>query len=176
MAKTKEVSHAEVWDDTALVDSWNEALAEYKKYHSLAAKGEKIERVLDEAEERENEDFAVSQADTTLNGDSDLAATTNDNNAVSREHRATTIPSAPPMNGDTQALPAASAASAVPQALMNGGERFHISHLLHDTDTRTVPDEGLKNLMMSWYYAGYYTGLYEGQQKACAMMQQRPEG
>jgi len=27
-------------------------------------------------------------------------------------------------------------------------------------------DEALKNLMMSWYYAGYYTGLYEGQQKA----------
>ena len=28
-----------------------------------------------------------------------------------------------------------------------------------------VEDEGLKNLMMSWYFAGYYTGLYEGQQK-----------
>jgi hypothetical protein len=27
-------------------------------------------------------------------------------------------------------------------------------------------DEALKNLMMSWYYAGYYTGLYEGQQRA----------
>lgn len=27
-------------------------------------------------------------------------------------------------------------------------------------------DEGLKNLMMAWYYAGYYTGFYEGQQKA----------
>jgi len=27
-------------------------------------------------------------------------------------------------------------------------------------------DEALKNLMMSWYYAGYYTGLHEGQQKA----------
>ena len=26
-------------------------------------------------------------------------------------------------------------------------------------------DEALKNLMISWYYAGYYTGLYEGQQK-----------
>lgn len=25
-----------------------------------------------------------------------------------------------------------------------------------------VQDEGLKNIMMSWYYAGYYTGLYEG--------------
>jgi len=29
-----------------------------------------------------------------------------------------------------------------------------------------VHDEGLKNLLMSWYYAGYYTGLYEGQQQA----------
>lgn len=51
----------EVWDDTALVDSWNEAFAEYKvsilkpphsqescilmalqKYHSIAAKGGKV--------------------------------------------------------------------------------------------------------------------------------------
>lgn len=30
-----------------------------------------------------------------------------------------------------------------------------------------VKDEALRNLMMSWYYAGYYTGLYEGQQKQC---------
>ena len=28
-----------------------------------------------------------------------------------------------------------------------------------------VQDEGLKRLLMSWYYAGYYTGLYEGQQQ-----------
>ncbi|KAI9869742.1 MAG: hypothetical protein M1830_005141 [Pleopsidium flavum] len=28
-----------------------------------------------------------------------------------------------------------------------------------------VQDEALKNLMMSWYYAGYYTGLYEGKQE-----------
>lgn len=32
-----------------------------------------------------------------------------------------------------------------------------------------VHDEGLKNLLMSWYYAGYYTGLYEGQQKGQQM-------
>lgn len=32
-----------------------------------------------------------------------------------------------------------------------------------------VQDEGLKNLLMSWYYAGYYTGLYEGQQKGQQM-------
>lgn len=32
-----------------------------------------------------------------------------------------------------------------------------------------VQDEGLKNLLMSWYYAGYYTGLFEGQQKGQQM-------
>jgi hypothetical protein len=26
----------------------------------------------------------------------------------------------------------------------------------------------MKNLMMSWYYAGYYTGLYEGKQQGYA--------
>lgn len=28
----------------------------------------------------------------------------------------------------------------------------------------TVQDETLKNIMISWYYAGYYTGLHAGQQ------------
>lgn len=30
-------------------------------------------------------------------------------------------------------------------------------------------------MMMSWYYAGYHMGLYEGQQKAWAEMQQAQE-
>lgn len=33
----------------------------------------------------------------------------------------------------------------------------------------SVQDEGLKNLLMSWYYAGYYTGLYEGEKKGQLM-------
>lgn len=35
-------------------------------------------------------------------------------------------------------------------------------------DHVAVQDESLKNLMISWYYAGYYTGLYEGQQQSNA--------
>ena len=27
----------------------------------------------------------------------------------------------------------------------------------------TQPDENMKNLVMSWYWAGYYSGFYEGQ-------------
>ena len=34
----------------------------------------------------------------------------------------------------------------------------------HVVPVLATQDEALKNLMMSWYWAGYYTGLYEGQQ------------
>ncbi|TLD17467.1 uncharacterized protein PgNI_00234 [Pyricularia grisea] len=33
----KVVTHEDIWDDSALVNSWNEALEEYKKYHSIHA-------------------------------------------------------------------------------------------------------------------------------------------
>ena len=32
--KKKELSHAEVWDDSALLQSWDDALAEYKVFQS----------------------------------------------------------------------------------------------------------------------------------------------
>lgn len=57
----------------------------------------------------------------------------------------------------------------MPNAIINSGEiskfRFAISMWGNWTDFCLVKDETLKNLMMSWYYAGYYTGLYEGQQQ-----------
>ena len=40
-----------------------------------------------------------------------------------------------------------------------------------------VQDEAMKNLMMSWYYAGYYTGLYEGKQQGYARaVGEKPSG
>ncbi|EME83964.1 uncharacterized protein MYCFIDRAFT_195150 [Pseudocercospora fijiensis CIRAD86] len=38
-----ELSHEEVWDDSDLVQNWNDAFEEYKKYHSLAARGEQVQ-------------------------------------------------------------------------------------------------------------------------------------
>lgn len=65
-------SQAEIWDDSLLVDSWNEAVEEYKvitpsisdpglaharqRYHSLRARGEKVEAVLKEAEKESEEE------------------------------------------------------------------------------------------------------------------------
>lgn len=64
------MSHNEIWDDSALVDSWNEALEEYKvrhcyhvrslridilqHYHSLHARGETVEDAIADHEKESN--------------------------------------------------------------------------------------------------------------------------
>ncbi|KAI9890264.1 MAG: hypothetical protein M1814_004299 [Vezdaea aestivalis] len=42
-----ELSQAEVWDDSALIRSWDEALEEYKMYHSIHARGEDVGQILE---------------------------------------------------------------------------------------------------------------------------------
>ncbi|KAI8960505.1 hypothetical protein F5Y11DRAFT_329794 [Daldinia sp. FL1419] len=42
----KPLSHKEIWDDTALIDSWNDALKEYEKYHSIHKNGGNVEDLL----------------------------------------------------------------------------------------------------------------------------------
>ncbi|KAJ9606875.1 hypothetical protein H2200_008885 [Cladophialophora chaetospira] len=44
------LSQAEIWDDSALIQSWNDALAEYDYYHSIHARGEDVEEILRKAE------------------------------------------------------------------------------------------------------------------------------
>lgn len=43
---------------------------------------------------------------------------------------------------------------------------------VHANVVSASQDENLRNMMMSWYYAGYHTGLYEGQQKVLAQWQE----
>lgn len=77
-----------------------------------------------------------------------------------------------------QAQKAAATASnpvpaSLPQALLGSGMSSRLpKHAKSLTAFGLVQDENVKNLMMSWYYAGYYTGLYEGQQKAYAAMEE----
>ncbi|KAI6911300.1 hypothetical protein KC318_g7562 [Hortaea werneckii] len=146
MAK-QDLSHEEVWDDSDLVKSWNEALAEYKKYHSLAARGEKVDLVLDQAEGKPH--------DANIEADENVASATSAAfvNTPVNDQAGGGVEAPQPHRAQTQTQ-ASVGANTMPQALMN-----------------SVQDEGLKNMMMSWYYAGYYTGLYEGQQKAYASMQ-----
>ncbi|KAK0263231.1 hypothetical protein LTR91_020650 [Friedmanniomyces endolithicus] len=157
----KKASHAEIWDDSALVTSWNEALAD------LAARGEKIEIVLDEAENRDGEldasEDAVPGGDMPVDHAPEIQASTTTNGAAP-------APTTPPTA--RQDVPPA----AIPQLLLNQGKQSPPTTsygIGSDCANKSfaVQDEPLKNVMMSWYYAGYYTGLYEGQQKTFAGMQ-----
>ncbi|KAL8668932.1 MAG: hypothetical protein Q9168_006458 [Polycauliona sp. 1 TL-2023] len=190
--KRKHLSHEEIWDDSALVNSWDLALQEYKLYHSIHARGERVEDVLKEAEvsealpkqeeadggnetfenmngipqvqepkDEEVEEGEIEDEAVASTGAMDPTVQTKDEIHPGQEHYAPPPTAAEP---NAQKIPEP---SALPAILMNGGETQHAARsianaLLMGTEGQ---DEGLKNLMMSWYYAGYYTGLHEGRQQ-----------
>lgn len=159
-----------VWDDSALVQSWNEALAEYKKYHSIHATGRSLDGLLLENEQRakpetqlhDQHTHAASQpvageaneavvndqrtnADVAVDGAATIKDRVDGNESVSSGQNDASHGAL----GQSQGMEHASASiMPPPQALLG-----------------SVQDEDLKKLLMSWYYAGFYTGLYEGQQK-----------
>ncbi|KAM3420942.1 hypothetical protein BST61_g4176 [Cercospora zeina] len=153
----QELTHDELWDDSALVNSWNDALEEYKKYHSLARKGEKV----DMAQDTDIKAPVLSKAAAYLNtnGTSKPSTAAPINFAASSkqsDQSASNQPSSATATATAARPPTAPPGlSSLPQALIGSAQ-----------------NEDLKNIMMSWYYAGYYTGLYEGQQKAWAEMQE----
>ncbi|KIX95388.1 uncharacterized protein Z520_08905 [Fonsecaea multimorphosa CBS 102226] len=64
----KELSQAEIWDDSALIRSWNDAVAEYEYYHSIHARGEDVEEILRKAEMGELDDDDNNDTDVDPGG------------------------------------------------------------------------------------------------------------
>ncbi|KIW82466.1 hypothetical protein Z517_05493 [Fonsecaea pedrosoi CBS 271.37] len=62
-----ELSQAEIWDDSALIRSWNDAVTEYEYYHSIHARGEDVEEILRKAEMGELDD-ENTDADVDMGG------------------------------------------------------------------------------------------------------------
>ncbi|KAL4809126.1 hypothetical protein BDV18DRAFT_94895 [Aspergillus unguis] len=151
------LTQEEIWDDSALVHSWDEAVEEYKLYHSIAAKGENVEDVLREAQAAAEADAGPSLAWAKVDDevDDDMADAQAEPSAVETNGPETTNVSEARQDiaAAAEVEPAAAAGPAQPPMPMAFPQ---------------VQDEGLKNVMMAWYYAGYYTALYEEQQRANA--------
>ncbi|KAI0137297.1 hypothetical protein BJ170DRAFT_678148 [Xylariales sp. AK1849] len=133
---TQNLSHEEVWDDRALVNSWNEALEEYKKYHSIHSKGGNVEELrnankTNSSDAKMEEDVPEVVASAEDGAESEVNG--NDENGNPEV----------PHSG-----PSAERSTFIPAPLLG-----------------SVRDESLKKLLISWYYAGYYTGYYEGQRE-----------
>ncbi|KAJ6000323.1 hypothetical protein N7481_000732 [Penicillium waksmanii] len=155
-SKNDSLSHEEIWDDSALVRSWDEAVEEYQLYHSIHAKGENVDDVLREAEDAGITKDVNMNEDETMEGMEGAAPTLEaEAEYEPQDTQDQSIgPQKPADAGPTSAMapnpaPLAGPTMPMPEAVMTN-----------------VQDENLKRLMMSWYFAGYYTGLYEGQQKA----------
>ncbi|MCJ1244473.1 hypothetical protein MMC30_001671 [Trapelia coarctata] len=182
--KRKVLSQEEIWDDSALIQSWDEALAEYNLYHSIHARGERVEDVLNAAQVEEQlittDQPSLANDNTPRpnnrthdefleDGELEGAGATNSTLPTLGNGLETTPSTQPPAMNEPSATPAVeptpgnSAIPQVPQEIISSS-----SH-----------DEALKNLMMSWYWAGYYTGLYEGQKlpkSAAAAAEESIEG
>ncbi|KAK7424306.1 hypothetical protein QQX98_000574 [Neonectria punicea] len=140
----KDISHEEVWDDSALIDSWNEALQEYKKYHSIHAKGGSV-RDLESS----------SRTAAKLGTQSDQPEDPSEDAEVVGETAA--VDKGPADEKDTTAMH---------HGPSDHGPKAGLGAFPVQAVLGSVQDENLKKLLMSWYYAGYYTGMFEGQQQA----------
>lgn len=229
-----QLTHEQIWDDSALLRSWNDALAEYRRYHSIFVSGEDVESVLDRAEregeggheveqqmasrqedgdamedaevlhdrvdEGENaalEDGEINVEDENLGegftrgGDSGRADQRNatrtstdvdDDSAVyARTDKVDLLTQrkaevASQINGDAvfdRATIAASASATLPDQSQNQNRS---RPAMHDRAVAAQPASAidpteqsatqlLENVKMAYYWAGYYSGLYDGRQQ-----------
>ncbi|KAI4104130.1 MAG: hypothetical protein LQ339_003983 [Xanthoria mediterranea] len=171
--KRKHLSHEEIWDDSALVDSWDLALQEYQLYHSIHARGERVEDVLREAEDPEDPP-KDEKADMDNMTSEHLSGTPHVHHHGDEEVEDGEIEDDPLIDVGTMhepmrvkdEIPAAEESFPPPPAVENTPQSFLEASAVPGVLMNGVQDEGLKNLMMSWYYAGYYTGLYEGRKQS----------
>ncbi|KAK5629386.1 hypothetical protein RRF57_005101 [Xylaria bambusicola] len=141
----EELTHNEIWDDSALIDSWDQALEEYKKYHSIHRNGGNVNDLLKPRDE------STSDAKQDLQ---EIDDSPNHGKLETPSEMREEEPDTDKMQNGIQET-----GNAAPQ---------HSHPRIGDVPSApagllgTVRDEGLKRLLMSWYYAGYYTGYYEG--------------
>ncbi|KAG0136744.1 hypothetical protein HOY82DRAFT_549755 [Tuber indicum] len=194
-SSSEQLTHEEIWDDSILVNTWDEALQEYKKYHSIEATGGDVNKVLQEAlGETEMPDATSSDQGTGNSGEKDTGVANPPHQEGGRVGQGAVLPhvEVPGVkNVDTlMEDQRAGEGRGVPtkQGVQGPVASDHEQNPVHGEEqginglpSQTVPPPGLppipqtiiggaenevlRNLMMSWYYAGYYTGLYEGQQQ-----------
>jgi len=192
-SSSEQLTHEEIWDDSILVNTWDEALQEYKKYHSIEATGGDVNKILQEAlGETEIPDAAPSDQGTGNSGEKDTGAASPshqedgrvDQGAVLQHVESPDVKNADTLMEDQRAGKGEEVSINIQGPVAGNreqdpthGEEQGIGGLPGQTmpppGLPPIPQnivggaesEALRNLMMSWYYAGYYTGLYEGQQQ-----------
>ncbi|MCJ1310575.1 hypothetical protein MMC25_004240 [Agyrium rufum] len=148
------------WDDSALIRSWDEALEEYKLYHSIHARGERIEDVLQAHADGAKAEPTQFHSHPTADEDME------DGEVYPKSKQ--TGPNFE-VNGRRDAQQEVIQDERLQSSQPEQQTRLASDHLSQTKETipsslarNSTQDDSMKNLMMSWYWAGYYTGLHEG--------------
>ncbi|KAL7776533.1 hypothetical protein CFE70_006949 [Pyrenophora teres f. teres 0-1] len=195
MAPIVDMSDKNAWDDSVLIDSWDNAVNEYKKYHSIHQSGKRLEDVLTEEELKELREYVFptqglrhgvdvcrDYGDLMEDVEAETASGAADSNSVAdrdnteilhpqtQTNRLAKPVSTSPMQGPDSADQQQQQRLQDPSPSVEAPPAPHAAETLADALPQailgTVQDENMKNIVMSWYYAGYYTGLHAGQQQA----------
>ncbi|KAJ5763388.1 hypothetical protein N7533_002069 [Penicillium manginii] len=142
-SKNDSLSHEEIWDDSALVRSWDEAVEEYQLYHSIHAKGENVDDVLREAEDAGITKDVDMNEDETMEGTEGAAPTVEAEAEAQHEPQETQdqpIGPQKPQATDIKPTPASAPIPAAPACP---------TMPMPEAVMANVQDENLKRLMMS---------------------------
>ncbi|PWN27733.1 hypothetical protein BDZ90DRAFT_170598 [Jaminaea rosea] len=184
------LQHDEVWDDSALVSAWDAAQAEYLIFHSRRAEARKHE----EQEGQSSKKSALwYEAPTPGSKEAMEAAKISQGNREAKallawqKKQEEAQRRGQQLNGNasqTQATPLQTTAGATSSTITTGvmpdgaapkryippsiGLEGNAAWQQQQGAASLLPgmDEQTQSMCMSWYYAGYYTGLWTGQSQA----------
>ncbi|TBU30881.1 hypothetical protein BD311DRAFT_657999 [Dichomitus squalens] len=151
--ESRELSHDEIWDDSALIDAWNSAAAEYEAFHGRGKswKQEPVKKsplwynVPPEKTSKGKSKAAPSKANgTTLEAEVNGRTEAADSSPLNFD---TFVPTHDPSlapAGPSLSVPVINAAT-----LGNGAEAAMVSQ-----------DEAFSNAMTAMYWSGYWTAVY----------------
>ncbi|KAH9949443.1 hypothetical protein B0H21DRAFT_113160 [Amylocystis lapponica] len=156
--ESRELTQDEIWDDSALVDAWDSAMAEYKAFHGPGDKWK------EEPVKKSPLWYNVPPKD--VNGRSKNTAAPTARSGVSNTNGGD---SSVPLNFDTfvpthdPTLP-----PAVPPHPPTASEPDHAAWLAAPGETMVSQDEAFSRALSAMYWGGYWTAVYHCQRNMTA--------
>ncbi|KAI0735889.1 hypothetical protein C8Q76DRAFT_782079 [Earliella scabrosa] len=165
--ESRELTHDEIWDDSALIDAWDSAAAEYEAYHGPGKKWK------DEPVKKSPLSwYNVPPATTSKSkGKAKATATSNTNGTSTNtamdgiaDAQANPAADSTPLNFDTFVPthdPSLAAAAGSSGQLMTAPAMDGVSGMGTGADAAAVSqDEAFSRAMTAMYWSGYWTAVY----------------
>jgi len=157
---SRELTHGEIWDDSALIDAWNAAEEEYEAYNG-PDKGWKKEPVhksslwynvpVPDSELKTEAQTSTQTADLAIEG----AETTEEADSQPQN-----FDSFVPMHDPSLGLPLLPDPGALP------GPDYSAHYLPHPPGTMVSQDEAFTRALGAMYWGGYWTAVYHYQRNS----------